>query len=191
MMSTETSIRKQNRLSRADREALETRKALQWAGDKLRHEGRTSPSLNVLVWRCLQDAAETLARLPDRERTWLLSADRSGWPEVIHTAKERFEAELQRLTDVKMSKEEMPLPRLAITDPTATNRMLTVLSWLRHVRGKYVRNNQMVVLALAQGQPYRAVRRFMPRSDCTDFAITAVKGKVLKQIGHALAGDVN
>lgn len=179
------------RMPPATQKLAETRKAIDAGIALLRADGYQASfpeSLSSIVWRLLQEAADTLARLPDRERVWLLAADRVAWPEVLHTAQEQYEAELQRLTDARMSKEEIPLPRLAISDPGAVSRMLVVLDWLQFVRARTptrVKRDKMVVLALAQGQPIKSVRRLMLR-DVSDYAILAVKGKVLKQIKDAL-----
>lgn len=165
------------------RMAQETRRAIQWGYDRMGPE-----SLQRIIWRLLEDAADTLARLPDRERGWLLSADRACWPEVYHTAQERFEAETQRLTDLKMSKEEVPLPRLAITDPSAIPRMLTVLSWLQYVRARTSmreKRDKLIVLAMAQGQSMRSVKRLM-LGERSDSAARMVKQKVLAQIEAAI-----
>jgi len=145
--------------------------------------------LKAAIWICAQDAAETLARLPDREMGWLLSADRAAWPEVYHSAKERFESETSRIVELGERAEELPLPKLQITDITAENRMLVVLGWLQHVRARTparLRRDKAVFLALAGGKPYRRIRRIMGQG--SDAAILAVKGKVLSQISGAIAG---
>jgi hypothetical protein len=176
------------------REIEETRKALREGIDMLRREGSPKPSLRALIWRLLQDAAETMARLPDNERRFLLAGDRIGWPEVIHTEQERFEAEVHRLTDLKMSKEEGPPPRLSITDPSAPSRALTVYGWLRHVRARTLRGlrrDKCVVIGLAGGLSPRRIRvMYFPR-DAGDSAVTMVKQKVLSQLEDALRGFHN
>jgi hypothetical protein len=165
----------------------ESRKAIEAGMDLLRSEGYQvsfPESLPSIVWRLLREAADTLARLPDRERVWLLAADRVAWPEVLHTAQEMYEAELQRLTDTRMSKEETPIRRLSITNPGAVSRMLVVLDWLQYVRARTeirVKRDKLVVLALAQGQSLKSVRRLM-LGDRTDRAIYMVRSKVLSQI---------
>lgn len=170
-----------------EKTAQETRKALDWGKTKVSADG-SKTSLSDVIWRLLQDAADTLARLPDRERGWLLSADRASWPEIYHSARERWEAEQQRLVDLKESPEEIYLPRLGVTDPTAIPRMLTVLGWLQHVRARTPhrqKRDKLVVLALAQGQSLKSVRRLM-LGECTDRAIYMVRSKVLGQITSAI-----
>lgn len=169
------------------REVENTRKALQEGRDILRREGQPQPSLRALVWRLLQDAVETLARVRDPDLRFLLAGERIGWPEVVHTEQERFEAEVQRLTDLKMSKEQVPLPRLAITDTTAERRMHTVLGWLRHVRGRKSRRDQRIALELAANISVVRVRNRYLGKDFTDSAIRMVKDKVLQHICEALS----
>lgn len=170
------------------REVEESRKALSEGLAICRAEGVHEPSLRVVVWRLLQDASETLARLPDRERGWLLSTSRAMWPEVVRTAQERFEVERERLTD-GLGKDDDYRPRLTITDPTATRRMLTVLGWLQFVKARTaarIKRDKLVTLSLALGRSYRSVRPLMGR-ETSDSAIMSVRGKVVKQIAEALA----
>lgn len=171
----------------------EDRQAIEWAVRVLKREGIAvllPAAMGVVVWRLLQDAAETLARLPDKERVWLLSAERACWPEVWRSAKERFENAVAQLADLKVSKEEPPLPRLAITDPTAVPRMLAVLDWLQMVRShsnnhKRIKRDKLVTLALAQGQSAAQVaRRLM--GDKTPQAASMVRQKVVGQIASEL-----
>jgi hypothetical protein len=177
-------------------DARETLKALQAGADMLRAEGYQlgfPESLNGIVWRLLQEAADTLSRLPDRERGWLMAGDRIAWPTVIHSAQEQYEAELQRLIDLKEEKSLTRLPKLPIADPTAIPRMLTVLSWLRFVRARNlqrVKRDRLVVLAMAQGQPQRVIRRLM-LGDKGDSAARMVKQKVLKHICDGLISTCN
>src|SRR5262245_41668826 len=88
-------------------------------------------SLPELVWWLFEEAMDTHKRMPNGHATPL-----SRWPPIWHTPRERWEAEVQRLADLKISKEEPPLPRFPISDPTAIDRMLVVLGWLRYVRSK-------------------------------------------------------
>lgn len=171
--------------------AADAVKALAWGIRALEREGQpvTLPGgLGRVVWRLLQDASDTLARLPDRERVWLLSAERACWPEVWRSAQERFENAVHQLADLKLSKEDTPLPRLTISDPSAIPRMLTVLDWLQHVRARTpnrAKRDKLVVLAMAQGQSMQRVRRLM-LGDRGDSAARMVKIKVLSQISTAL-----
>lgn len=170
----------------------EAQRALAWGFRvvELEHGRRTiSEALKLVVWKLLENAADTLARLPDRERVWLTSCDRAGWPEVVHSAQELYEANLQRLVDLR-EQTETRLPRQAVTDPTAIPRMLTVLDWLQFVRGRRVKRDKMIVLAMAGGMSQNyAARRFM--GDKTGQAAYMVKQKVVAQIAQGLRGACN
>lgn len=164
--------------------------ALEWAGQRL-----GEAPLPRLVWRCLEDAVDTLRRMPDREQAYLLSGDHISWPTVVHTAQERYEAEVQRLADAKMSKEEPPLRWLPISDPTAIPRMLTVLGWLRYVRVRRgspqsrVKRDQVIVLAMAQGwSAARVQKKYLPH--LTESAAKMVKQKVVNQIAGTLSSQL-
>jgi len=173
----------------SQREVEETRKALREGIDMLRREGNARPSLRALIWRLLQDAAETMARLPDNERRFLLAGDRIGWPDVMHTPQEQFEAEVERMRELGESKTEAPIPRLQVTDPSAPSRALTVYGWLRHVRARTLRGlrrDKCVVIGLAGGLSPRRIRvMYFPR-EAGDSAVTMVKQKVLSQLEDAL-----
>lgn len=169
-----------------EREVEDARKALRQGADILRQEGLPTPSLKAIVWRLLQDAVETLGRMPDRERAWLTSAARSAWPAVWHTPQEQFEAEVHRLTDLKMSKEEAPLPKLAITDPSAPGRMLIVLGWLKYVQSRNPVRDKGVVMDLARGIGPSKVRHRYFRADSSESSVSWVKQRSVAQIEAAL-----
>lgn len=164
-------------------EAVATRRAFEAA--RWRAGTDTVPGL---VWWLFQEAMETHRRLRDPETRYLTAGERVGWPTVVHTPQEIWEAELQRLIDTKMSREEAPLPRLAISDPTAEERMLTVLGWLKFTKGKtehQVRRDRNVFLALAKGMPPRVVKRYF-HGYCADSTVKMTKQRVLQHIARAV-----
>ncbi|WP_041793629.1 hypothetical protein [Pararhodospirillum photometricum] len=55
-----------------------------------RDAGVIDPTPEAAVWELLVEAADTLRRLPDQERAWLLSCERCQWPEVVRTQAERW-----------------------------------------------------------------------------------------------------
>jgi hypothetical protein len=180
----------------------ETRRALQQGLDLLAQEGEPTPSLRGVIWRLAQDAAETLERLPDREKGWLTSGERAIWPELARPSEEcrAVEKEIANELAIEALRSRAgglvylrtlpdPLARLPITDTTAVDRMLTVLSWLRFVKGKgrrTIRRDQMCFLALALGRPPRVVRaQYLPRHSA-DATLRAIKGKVLLHLSLGL-----
>lgn len=171
----------------------ESRKAIEAGIHLLRSEGyqvsisdseNRAKSLSIIVWRLLQEAGDTLARTPDPDRIFLTAGERIAWPEVIHTAQERYEAELQRLTDAKMSKELTPLRRLPISDPTAMSRMFTVLGWLQYVRTRNFLRDRRLALELAMGVPPRKIRR--KYGLCSENGPRMVRVRVVQHICAAL-----
>lgn len=159
-------------------EITDTRRAVQ--------HGRTlaaDSKLTAIVWELFKEAMETHRRIPDRERGWLANGTR--WPSVYHTIQERWEADLQRLIDLKMSPELAPLPRVEITDPSAIPRMLVVMGWLRYVKGKNVQRDKTVFLELAAGKPARFVRRHF-WAHCADSTLSMTKDRVLRHISVAI-----
>lgn len=65
--------------------------ALVLAGEvRAREHGGAEPTLEAVAWELLLEAADTLRRLPDRERGWLAACDRSAWPPVLIEAAERW-----------------------------------------------------------------------------------------------------
>jgi len=174
----------------------EAQRAIAWGARALEREGRPvelPAGLAAVVWRLLQDAVDTLSRLPDRERVWLSSAERAAWPQVIHTPQEHYEAELQRIVELKEEPEKTKLRRLAVTDPTAINRMLVALDWLRFVTAynfKNIKRDKKIVLALASGQSESYVARWIMGAR-TPQAAHHVKNKVVGQIALALKSSCN
>ncbi len=55
-----------------------------------RDHGVADPGLEAVAWELLLEAADTLKRLPDRERGWLATCDRSAWPSVLIEQAERW-----------------------------------------------------------------------------------------------------
>lgn len=176
--------------ARSHREAAEAKRALREGVELLRQEGRCTPSLQAVVWRLLQDAAETLSRIEDPEQKWRRSGLISNWPPVIHTAKEDFEAETFRQAKLREDKRDTRLPRLGLSDPRAESRMMTVLGWLQHVRSRspyLVKRDKLVVLALAGGLGPKRTRMIFFPPDTSDSAVNMVKRKVLWHIARGLS----
>ena len=172
---------------KADMEAA--RQALEQGCDLLRGEGlepRLPADMKAVIWRLMQDAAETIDRLPDRELGWLRSHERAAWPEVVRSWQERFEVEAQQLQD-GMQTDDKSLMELkksfVITDARAINRMLTVLSWFKFMRARTPsrhRRDINIVLAMAAGRSQKQIRRLTGGAGHS--AAHMVKQKALGQI---------
>ncbi|MBB4267718.1 hypothetical protein [Roseospira visakhapatnamensis] len=71
--------------------------AMMAAGASLaRDHGMSDPCPETIAWELLIEAADTLKCLPDRERGWLASCDRSAWPPVLIEQAERWAAAVAR-----------------------------------------------------------------------------------------------
>lgn len=173
---------------RSPREAAEAKTAIRDGIDLLRAEGHPAASLQAVVWRLLQDAAETHSRINDPERRWRRELV-TAWPPVLHTAQEQFESEIFRISHLKEDKRDTRLPCLGLADPRAESRMMTVLSWLRYVQARtpyLLKRDKLVTLALAGGLgPKRARIIFFP-PDTSDSAVNMVKRKVIWHITREL-----
>lgn len=115
-------------------------------------EGLHLTDRNV-VWQLLVEAAETERSIPDRERTWLRSADRSGMPEAVHTKEELWESFATEVERIRCGLESNEV--LAVKGPppsaAAIDRWMVVMQWYQHVKGKNRRRNRGILFSLAGG----------------------------------------
>lgn len=182
-----------------DIESAANARALLDGRELLRREGFPAPPTRAIVWRLLVDAFETLDRLPDKERGFLSSGEKSAWPEIYRPAIERFATAASIYNDAQvmgnpsasrqigMSQDDADWPvrvQLVIAEG-AYDRMLLVLGWFRYVTGRRPRRDVEVAVALARGQPVRQVRRIMGK-ETSDAAIYSIKWKVITQIMEAI-----
>jgi len=72
---------------------LQTATALIAAGtNRARDNGASNPDPDAVTWELLMEAADTLKRLPDREKGWLTMCDRAAWPTVLQEQGDRWAA---------------------------------------------------------------------------------------------------
>jgi hypothetical protein len=121
--------------------------------DLARDAGIPEPSDTDAVWVLLQEAAETLRLLPDRERAWLRSGTYASWPPILRSYAETFAAAVDR----GGRWEEPRADRLPA--PGAVARMEGVLTWYGAIGGRNPRRDVGVVFALAAGVPVRTIRQ--------------------------------
>lgn len=167
----------------------DTRRALQQGVELLASEGLSSPTLRAVIWRLTEEAVETLARLPDREQSWLYANQRSIWPELARPREDcrkiEWEIAMEQLAGVRGRDSSASMPRFAISDPSAIDRMLVVLGWMRYFRSKNMRRDRIVFLELASKTPPRFIKRHF-WFGCSDGTLRAVKERGLQHIGAAL-----
>ncbi len=116
--------------------------------------GKAEPAVRDAVWELLVEAADTLKRLPDRERRWLRSGTFSSWPRTVRDYGEAFAAAVAR-----GGRWETATAALAPPPAGAVGRLEIVMQWLAGAGGRAPRRETNVVFALAGGVPVRVIRR--------------------------------
>ena len=115
-----------------------------------RQAGRAEPGLRDAVWELLQEAADTLRRLPNRERGWLTAASRAHWPDYLRDTADALSGGGDRsATQI----------RRAPARPEAVDRLDTVLEWLPRAAGAQPRRDIAILFGLACGLRVAALRR--------------------------------
>ncbi len=155
--------------------------------DLLRHglrlaraRGLAEPGPREAVWELLVEAAETLARLPDRERRWLTSGTRSSHPDVVHDLVEVFAAAVGR------GGWDRTRVRPAPPSPGAISRLDRVLTWPAALTGRQRARDLRVLFALAAGVPVRVIRA---RLGCGRQTVYDIRKRALDDIVAWLAAD--
>lgn len=111
-----------------------------------------------IVWQLLCEAATTERALPDREKQWLMTADRSGMPDCQHTKAELIEqwATMVARVAAGMESKEVLAVRGPAPSAAAIDRMMVVMPWLRYVpagrKHGQKQRNQRVLWAMAGGR---------------------------------------
>lgn len=116
--------------------------------------GKAEPTVADAVWELLIEAADTLKRLPDRERRWLASGTRSSWPRAIREYGEAFAAAV-----ASGGRWEPMSAGLAPPSAGAIGRLETVMEWLIGASRRSPPRETNVAFALAAGVPVPAIRR--------------------------------
>lgn len=117
-------------------------------------DGVESPKLPEIVWALIREAAETLRRLPDRERSWLKACDRTGWPSVVQDQADAAEAFAVMVERVRIGEEpvEALMPRADRPTAQAIDRVWFVAEWRRFLVGrKRVRDWKIMWLLADRG----------------------------------------
>ncbi len=129
-------------------------------GERLaRDTGLKDPTQRDAVWELLVEAFETLRSLPDRERGWLLSCERSHHPDVLIENVElaEWEETLDALSlgeKLKVVGEVKPTPGHGAID-----RMDEVITWPAIIKTKNRRRDIAVLYYCASKRPTAVIRR--------------------------------
>ena len=171
-MSPQVSVRTAGEQSA--RLLLQSRLALQHGYALARGGGCGEPTLKDAVWELLMEAADTLKRLPNRERGWLTAASRAHWPDIVR--------EGQELTLAASRKSARSQPDRIARIPAsadAIDRMDTVLLWLPHAGGSKARRDVAVLFALACGVK---VARLRQRFGCGRRTVYDIRDRALGRL---------
>lgn len=173
-----------------DAEIAEIWRAISEAKDGLRLEGCERPKLPEIVWWLARDAAQTEARIPDRERSWLRSHERSIWPELARASEENraieWEVAMEEIAGVRPREIDGWRPKFTITDPRAVSRWLVVYSWFKYVKGRNPQRDREIFLLRALGAKPQDVSRKL-RGRIGARAVEMVREKVTRHISLGLA----
>ena len=155
------------------RESLRIEAAVAEGLQLARQAGRESPTLRDAVWELLLEAADTLRRLPNRERGWLTAAARAHWPDYVRNTAEEFAGAVgaERGGPVRLR----PTPASA----AAIDRMDTVLLWLPRAGGANPRRDVAILFGLACGLRVAALRQ---RFGCGRRTVYDVRDRGLARI---------
>jgi hypothetical protein len=115
---------------------------------RARENGKDAPRLKDAVWELLLEAADTLRRLPDRERGWLTGASRAHWPDYLQAAAPELARE-------RPNARVKPPPARA----GAIDRLDTVLPWLPQAGGARPHRDIAILFGLACGLRVSTLRR--------------------------------
>jgi hypothetical protein len=103
-------------------------------------DGDVDPPMPAVLWRLFREAADTFARLPDREQGWIRSGSRVAWPDIAYDnddkkqAQEQFEVELERVRSGQDQVEAIRL-RKGPPDRAAIGRADIIVGWHKHLAG--------------------------------------------------------
>lgn len=103
-------------------------------------DGEENPPMPAVLWRLFREAADTFARLPDREQGWIRSGTRVAWPDIAYDnedkkqSQEQFEVELDR---VRSGQDPVEAIRLRKGPPErgAIGRADVIAGWHKYLAG--------------------------------------------------------
>lgn len=129
--------------------------------------GRQNPTLRDGVWELLMEAADTLKRLPNREKGWLTASSRAHWPEMV------------REFDSGTRCRGAGGPRLLPASAEAIDRMDEVLLWLAHAAGVKPQRDIGVLFGLACGVKVAFLRE---RYGCARRTVYDIRDRALARL---------
>lgn len=145
--------------------------------------GRAQPNLKDAVWELLLEAADTLKRLPNRERGWLTARSRSHWPEFVRNLDDAFDGAAGRGARAAALR-----LRPAAASAEAIDRMDVVLLWLSHVGGAKPQRDLAVLFGLASGVRVATLRS---RFGCGRRTVYDIRDRALGRLCTWLSAEID
>jgi hypothetical protein len=140
------------------------RAALLRALEGMLHDGRRGIRPHHIVFQALENAMETLRKLPDRETAWLRSG--GAWPSIIPTAGGYAKADMETQLGLILSsilgaeeEDEVP-PRRTNASPGEIDEMGAIFESFRtNLAGTKRRRDWKILCLLAAGKGQKFVAR--------------------------------
>lgn len=138
-------------------------------------EGIERPKLFEIVFALIVEASATLRAMPDKERTWLSSCDRSGWPSMVQDPQDAREAFAVLAERVRLGEESAEALSSRRDKPSAQaiDRVWLVTDWRRLLVGKNRIRDWRILWLLADGRV--TAKKIAARSHCSARTIYNVK----------------
>lgn len=165
------------------RSMLRARLALKHGLRLAEEAGRAQPSLKDAVWELLMEAADTLKRLPNRERGWLTATSRAHWPAIVRDVEESFNGAAG-----KGPRDSTVRYNRAPATADAIDRMDVVLVWLVHAGGRKPQRDVAVLFGLACGIKVATLRG---RFGCGRRTIYDIRDRALGRLCAWLTAEVS
>lgn len=169
----------------------ETLRILSWlrhGADLAREQKADKAKHNDVIWRLIEEAIETIDKLPDQDKRWLTSGFRSGgWGMVGMTA-----SDLRELERIRFLSAMKPYdgPAGFQKDRLAETRAMDVLSWFRYFSEKRFLDMQKATVALARGGDCEAFHRvWAPKRRISPQAVSQFRQQVVGLILTGLARE--
>ncbi len=142
-----------------------------------RMNGIDEPIMQDAIWQLLVEMVDTLKRMPDRERRWLVNSLRCRHPETLCTQAEEFAKAVAAggWGEIRLN--------IGPPSPEAITRLDEVITWPALVKSKRQVRDRAVLLGLASGVPARV---FRAQYGCSNSTVHDIKKRCLIQIALEL-----
>jgi hypothetical protein len=166
-------MRVPNRINATARTEAIVQKGYQLA----RFNGVEKPLLQDAIWALLVEMVDTLRRMPNQERRWLVNSLRSRHPATLCSQAESFANAVANgaWAEIKLA--------MGPPSPEAISRLDDVLTWPSLIKSKRRQRDIAVLLGTAAGIPPRV---FRAQYGVTNSTVYDIKKRCLVQIALEL-----